>query len=538
MVQASLVEKKLKRMLFCLLAAAGLVTAAGGANLYAQYAVVAPAESMARTMPELDTTAVTGADTLVLSLEDCLKIALSENISVKVADQEITRNEYAKKGSYAALFPQVSLSGSYQRTIKKQVMYMDGMSGGSMFGSLFAPIFSVLGQMAAATGVPFDPQAIIDAMSGGQDAGSASDGIEVGRLNTYSAGLTASMPLINFQLWESLKLSGAQVELAVEQARESRLAMVSNVKQAYYGVLLAKEAFDVYKTVYENAVENFEQTERRHNAQKASDLEMARAQANVASAIPNVYTAENNVILALWQLKALIGIDLDSNIDVAGRLTDYTDTMLGDVARSEDELSLDGNTQMRQLALQADMLAASVRTQKYANLPSLAVAFSYSYMAMTNDFKFSEYKWTPYSYVGLQLNIPIFTGLKNYNAVRQARVQQSELDLQKVNAERQLRIGIRQSLQTMETNMKSYASAQTAVDLAQKAYDISSKSYQVGRSTLTDLNDAQLVLTQARLGVSQAIYNYLGAKTSLEQLLGYDFLDDEGNVDLEGSYGK
>ena len=524
--------------MFCLLAAAGLVTAAGGANLYAQYAVVSPTESMARTMPELDTTAVTGADTLVLSLEDCLKIALSENISVKVADQEITRNEYAKKGSYAALFPQVSLSGSYQRTIKKQVMYMDGMSGGSMFGSLFAPIFSVLGQMAAATGVPFDPQAIIDAMSGGQDAGSASDGIEVGRLNTYSAGLTASMPLINFQLWESLKLSGAQVELAVEQARESRLAMVSNVKQAYYGVLLAKEAFDVYKTVYENAVENFEQTERRHNAQKASDLEMARAQANVASAIPNVYTAENNVILALWQLKALIGIDLDSNIDVAGSLSDYTDTMLGDVARSEDELSLDGNTQMRQLALQADMLAASVRTQKYANLPSLAVAFSYSYMAMTNDFKFSEYKWTPYSYVGLQLNIPIFTGLKNYNAVRQARVQQSELDLQKVNAERQLRIGIRQSLQTMETNMKSYASAQTAVDLAQKAYDISSKSYQVGRSTLTDLNDAQLVLTQARLGVSQAIYNYLGAKTSLEQLLGYDFLDDEGNVDLEGSYGK
>ena len=528
---------KLMRMMLCLLAA-GLSASVGGANLYAQYAVVAPTESLAMQMPEYE--GEQAADTLVLSLEDCLKIALSENISVKVADQEITRNEYAKKGSYAALFPQISLSGSYQRTIKKQVMYMDGMSGsGGMFGSMFTPIFTDLGQMAAATGVAFDPDAILAAMSGGDEGGSSSSGgIEVGRLNTYSAGLSASMPLINFQLWESLKLSGAQVELAVEQARESRLAMVTNVKQAYYGVLLAKEAFDVYKTVYENAVENFEQTERRYNAQKASDLEMARAQANVASAIPNVYTAENNVILALWQLKALIGIDLDSNIDVAGKLTDYTDTMLEDVARSEDELSLDNNTQMRQLALQADMLASSVRTQTYANLPSLAVAFSYSYMAMTNDFKFSEYKWTPYSYVGLQLNIPIFTGLKNYHAVRQAKVQQSELDLQKVNAERQLRIGIRQSLQTMETNMKSYASAQTAVDLAQKAYDISSKSYQVGRSTLTDLNDAQLVLTQARLGVSQAIYNYLGAKSSLEQMLGYDFLDDEGNVDLEGSYGK
>ena len=519
---------QLNKKLSCLAVAAALLS---GGGLHAQYATEVSASR--------DTAAVSAADTLVLTLEDCLKIALSENISVKVADQEITRNEYAKKGSYAALFPQISLSGSYQRTIKKQVMYMDGMSGsGGMFGSMFAPIFSVLGQMAAASGVPFDPDEIIAAMSGGDDDSSSSGGIEVGRLNTYSAGLSASMPLINFQLWESLKLSGAQVELAVEQARESRLSMVTSVKQAYYGVLLAKEAFDVYKTVYENAVENFEQTERRHNAQKASDLEIARAQANVASAIPNVYTAENNVILSLWQLKALIGIDLDSNIDVAGRLTDYTDTMLEDVARSEDDFSLDNNTQMRQLALQADMLASSVRTQTYANLPSLAVAFSYSYMAMTNDFNFSEYQWTPYSYVGLQLSIPIFTGLKNYNAVRQAKVQQSELDLQKVNAERQLRIGIRQNLQTMETNMKSYASAQTAVDLAQKAYDISSKSYQVGRSTLTDLNDAQLVLTQARLGVSQAIYNYLNAKSGLEQMLGYDFLDDEGNVDLEGSSGK
>jgi len=491
------------------------------------------------TLPQPVAEASAPQDTLVLTLEDALRIALSENISVKVADQEITRNEYAKKGSYSALFPQISLSGSYQRTIKKQVMYMDGMSGsGGMFGSMFAPIFNVLGQMAAASGVPFDAQEIMAAMSGGDDEGgsSSSGGIEVGRLNTYSAGVTASMPLINFQLWESLRISGTQVDLAVEQARESRLGMVSSVKQAYYGALLAKEAFDVYKSVYENAVENYEQTLRRYNAQKASELEYTRAEANVASAIPNVYTAESNVILALWQLKAVIGIDLDREIDVAGSLSDYASTMLEGLNSVDESTPLDGNTQMRQLALQAEMLATSVRTQTYANLPSLALAFSYSYMAMTNDFKFSEYNWTPYSYVGLQLNIPIFTGFKNRSAVRQARIQQEELDLQKVNAERQLRIGIRQSLQTMETGMKSYASAETAVGLAQKAYDIAKKSYQVGRSTLTDLNDAQLVLTQARLGVSQAIYSYLNAKTSLEQMLGYDFLDEDGNVDLEGSY--
>ncbi len=81
--------------------------------------------------------------------------------------------------------------------------------------------------------------------------------------------------------------------------------------------------------------------------------------------------------------------------------------------------------------------------------------------------------------------------------------------------------------------MRSCDAAKDALASAEKAYDIAAKSYEVGRSTLTDLNDAQLMLTQARLSVSQAIYNFVVAKATLEQTLGYDFLDESGNVDLE-----
>ena len=57
----------------------------------------------------------------VLTLEQALEIALSDNVAVKVADKEIERAEYAKKGTYAALFPQIDASASFQRTIEKQV---------------------------------------------------------------------------------------------------------------------------------------------------------------------------------------------------------------------------------------------------------------------------------------------------------------------------------------------------------------------------------------------------------------------------------
>lgn len=457
----------------------------------------------------------------VITLDDALKIALSENASVRVADKEIERVGYAKKGSYASLFPQIDITGSFMRTIKKQVMYMDMdmsdfMGGGSSSGS------GSEGSEGGSTGS--ETSSPMAGMPGG-------GGIEVGRWNTYNLGVSASMPLINAQLWKSLKISGQNVELAVEKARSSRLDMVTQVKQSYYAVLLAKEALNVYKDVYDNAVKNFEQTQMRYNAQKASELDYTRAKSTVANAIPNVYNAESSVILALWQLKAVMGVSLDQDIDVAGSLGDYSDTMAAD-NYSSDALTLDYNTTMRQLAIQADQLAETVKMQKYAYIPSLALTFSYSLNAMTNDFKFSDYKWTPYSYVGLSLNIPIFSGGKRYNDVRQAKAQASELAIQMDDTERQLKIAIRRYLNTMETKMKSLAAAEDGVETAQKAYDIAAQSYNVGRSTITELNDAQLALTQSKLAVSQSIYEYVVAKSSLEQILGHDFIDDNGNVDL------
>ena len=457
----------------------------------------------------------------VITLDDALKIALSENASVRVADKEIERVGYAKKGSYASLFPQIDITGSFMRTIKKQVMYMDMdmsdfMGGGSSSGS------GSEGSEGGSTGS--ETSSPMAGMPGG-------GGIEVGRWNTYNLGVSASMPLINAKLWKSLKISGQNVELAVEKARSSRLDMVTQVKQSYYAVLLAKEALNVYKDVYDNAVKNFEQTQMRYNAQKASELDYTRAKSTVANAIPNVYNAESSVILALWQLKAVMGVSLDQDIDVAGALGDYSATMAAD-NYSSDALTLDYNTTMRQLAIQADQLAETVKMQKYAYIPSLALTFSYSLNAMTNDFKFSDYKWTPYSYVGLSLNIPIFSGGKRYNDVRQAKAQASALAIQVDDTERQLKIAIRRYLNTMETKMKSLAAAEDGVETAQKAYDIAAQSYNVGRSTITELNDAQLALTQSKLAVSQSIYEYVVAKSSLEQILGHDFIDDNGNVDL------
>ena len=111
-----------------------------------------------------------------ITLDEAIEIALSESNTIKIADMTIEKTGYAKKGAYSALYPNISATGNYQRTLKKQVMVMDmGM------------------------GEPLE--------------------IEVGTDNNVSAGITAAMPLVNAQLWQSLKLSALDVELAIEQAR-------------------------------------------------------------------------------------------------------------------------------------------------------------------------------------------------------------------------------------------------------------------------------------------------------------------------------
>ena len=473
--------------------------------------------------------------TLVLSLDDAIKIALSENTSVKVADMEIQRQKYAQKGSYGQLFPQISASGMYSYAIKKQKVYFGSDSddeGGSssssgmagMMSGMMEPIMYYIQQLYAATGTPFVPY-VAPTPDPSESSSSGDGAIEMGRTNQVTFGLSASMPVVNLQLWESLRLTGDQVELTVEQARESRLGTVASVKQAYYAVLMAKASYEVYNAVYENAVQNYKYTESRYNMQKASELDMARAKSSLAAAIPNLFNADNAVYLALWQLKAVMGIDLDRPVDVEGKLEDYAEHMFYDCNEAA-EASLDRNSQIRQLATQAEMLSKQIRMQQYAYVPSLSMQLSYNYYTQSDKFNLSQWRWLPSSTLVFSLSIPIFSGGQRHYAIKQTRVQADELALQRQNTERQLRIGIRQNLQTMDTAMRTYDAAKDAAGTAQKAYDIAAKSYQLGKSTLTDLSNTELTLTQTKLQSAQAVYNFVVAKAGLEQTLGYDFTQE------------
>ena len=413
---------------------------------------------------------VSAQETLRLTLEDALKVALSENASVKVADLEVQKKEYAKKGAYASLFPKIDFSGTYQRAIKKQVMVMMGQE------------------------------------------------FTVGVDNTWSTGFTAAMPLYNAQAFKALAITGMDGELAVEKAQGSRQDLVEQVKQAFYSVLLANDLYGVYKENYSNAVDNYNNVKGRFDTGLASKFELLSSEVAMQNAEPAMHDAQNSIVLAVWKLKALLGVDLNSNVECLGTLADYEKTV-ADVA-SYNDLSVENNSTVKQIDIQEKMLQKNYELQLAKYYPTLSAQLSYNWIAMSENFKFSEYKWNPYSTGVIALQIPIFAGGQKRNELKQTKIQQQQLELQREEAVRNLEVGVMQVVNSLETSLKQYEAAQKTIEAAQSGYEIAKKRYDVGSGTLLELQDAQLGLLQAKLNLNQSVFTYMTLKSSLDKLLG------------------
>ena len=115
----------------------------------------------------LCTLGATAQETLKLTLDKAIEIALSDNPTIEVAEQTVQLKRISDKETVMGLLPEASLSGAYTRTIKKQTMVMMGQK------------------------------------------------IEIGIPNQYQGGLSVSLPVFAPTLYKSMKLTKTDVALAV-----------------------------------------------------------------------------------------------------------------------------------------------------------------------------------------------------------------------------------------------------------------------------------------------------------------------------------
>ena len=85
-----------------------------------------------------------------------------------------------------------------------------------------------------------------------------------------------------------------------------------------------------------------------------------------------------------------MGVALDAPIDIEGRLSDYAGSMFRDLTEGEGA-DLDRNSQLRQLATQAEILARQIRMQQFAYIPTLNLSLTYNYYTQSDKFNLSQW---------------------------------------------------------------------------------------------------------------------------------------------------
>jgi outer membrane protein TolC len=430
-------------------------------------------------MGSMSTAILNAQDTLKLNLKQAIEIGLSKSPTIKIADKQLERVDYSNKEKIAALYPNISASGSYQRALKKQRMF-----------------FSF-------PGMPANP-----------------DGIEVGQDNTFVGGISAQVPIISPTLWATLKMNETDLQLANENARSSEIQLVNQITKAYYTILMMQDSYQVFDRSYRNTAESARIIADKFKLGGVSEFEWLRADVQLRNALSNTISAESAVAMSKLQLKTLMGIDLNVEIKLIGSLGDYEKSLFAEML-SVDANALNKNTDLKQLDLRMEQLQKSIEVQKSTWLPSLNASINYQYMSMAkDDIALANYRWFPTSNAAISLSIPIFQGGAKHYKSKQLQLQTQEMNLQKVNLKKNLELQANIYIDNMKKSIEKIGSNKKGLEQAEKAVAISKKMYEVGAATYLDQSNSELALIQAGLSYNQSIFDFISAKADLEKILG------------------
>ena len=422
-----------------------------------------------------------------ITLDKAIELALRDNPTMKVAEKDIELKQVSKTEAWQNLLPSVTLDGAIQYNIQVASMKMD-MSGQTMEIKM------------------------------GKD-----------NSNTWNAALQVAIPLYAPAVYKAMSLSESDLQLAFEKSRGSKIDLINQVTKAYYQLLLAQDSYEVLQENFMLAKKNYDIVNAMYEQGRVSEYDKIDAEVQMNNAWHSVVSGKNGVELAQLQLKVLMGITSDEKFIIKDNLKNYENEM---AKAATTEIDLSNNSSLKQIDLQGELLHKQRKMQQTSFQPTLALVGSYQYQSISNtNWNIAKYNWSDAASVTLSLSIPLYKA-SNFTSLKTNKIQQYQLAETRINTERMLSMQAQSYIDNMTASAKQLESNKTAVKLALKGVEISQKRYDVGKSTILELKNSQVTLTNTRLSYNNTIYDYLVAKTDLEKVLGtnqYQNITDDKN---------
>ena len=334
--------------------------------------------------------------------------------------------------------------------------------------------------------------------------------------------LTVRQPLFRSYLAAQYRQAESQVQEAEASLAQDEQNLAVRVSGAYFEAMLTHEQLALVlaqRTAYTTQLDAARKSLAAGSGTR-TDVDDAQARLDMNAALE--IEARQNVSYTLRQLEMLVNQPVDklATLDVARlELLQPQPNVLQDwIARAET-----GNPQLQSLRAQVETSRQEVKKAGSGHYPTLDAVAQWSRSESENILNVAS-RYTNAS-VGLQLNIPIFSGGYVNSSVRQALAGQEHAEQALEAGRRDLGVRVYKEFRGMTENIPKVRALELALRSADQLVLSSRKSFQAGSRTVIDVLNAEQQRMVVLRDLAQARYMYLIAKIRLLALVGA--ADDE-----------
>lgn len=415
------------------------------------------------------------------SLQDCINYAYEHQDSVLNAQLDVKSAEYKVKETTGIGLPQVSGSASFTDYVKIPTTLIPGQFFGQPAGTFIPVQFGVKYQSAL--------------------------------------GLNLSQLVFDGSYLVGLKASRTYKELSQRSYTRSKIDANINVTKAYYQVLVSNEQIKLLDADINQLKQQVDQTTAQNKQGFVELVDVQRIQVQYNNLLT---TRENTVrLLALnYQLlKFQMGMAVNDELVLTDKLesiqlTDNTAAVTTDTTFYHNRIEynlLETSKKLNELDL---------ANKKASFYPKLTFNANYNSSYQNNNFSDLYSHSFPSSFIGLTLNVPIFSGGQKINQYRQSKIAvlKSENDLE--NAKNGLLLQANGARINYINSLRSLDNQKQNQQLAQEVLRVSKIKYQQGVGSSIEVTQAQTALEDADNKYIQSLYDALVSKVDLDKAYG------------------
>lgn len=341
--------------------------------------------------------------------------------------------------------------------------------------------------------------------------------VQFGVKYNSNLGLSANQLLFNGSYLVGLQASRTFKELSQRAFTRSKIETNVAVSKAYYMVLVSNKQLDLLDANITQLKTALDQTKALFDNGFAEKLDADR----LTVLYNNLVTEKQNIIrslaLSTEMLKFQMGMPVEHVLRVEGEIEEIR---FGQIDNIQDSSTYKNRIEFALAETQLKLNELDLKRYKSEYLPSLAAFGSTSVQYQNNSFS-ELYKTSfPTTVIGLQLNVPIFSGFQRSNRVKQAQftVQKSQNDL--FEMKNLINIDIKASITAYTNSITSLSNQQKNLELANEILRVSKIKYEQGVGSSIEVTQAQTSLKEAENNYINALYDALISKIDTEKATG------------------